>query len=636
MTHRGRLMTIVAGLWFIGSACGSANNLSGSGGSASGGSNASGGSGGSGSGTGGSNATGGGSGSCSNVTACGGSVVGSWSVMSSCLSVSGNVDVSSLGVGCTSVSVTGSLSVTGSWTANANGTYTDNTTTTGTETVTVPAACLNISGTTTTCERIGGPLAALGFQDVTCTDASGGGCTCAATVQQSGGVGVVSFSAAPSGNYTTSGNKLTVDSVTNYSYCVSGSKMTWTPQTSGPSTSGTVVFQKGSSTGTGGVIGTGGSGTGGGATGGAGGAKATGGAGGGALGGKGGTSATGGNGAAGSSGTGGSSGSVQGPCDIYAAGSTPCVAAYSTTRLLNSKYTGFLYQVRKGGSKAGSGGTTMDIGTIAGGYADSAAQDALCSGSTCTISKLYDQSGKGNDLVVAPAGCYTGTASQPDNESDATKKSVTLNGHKVYALYMVPQDGYRNNKTSGMPTGNMAQGIYMVADGTRTGTTAGTACCWDFGNAKTNNCNGPTGSMDAMYFGTGYWGKGTGSGPWFMGDFEAGVWATGSGASSAVNSMLPSSNIPFAFGTLKTSTSGSSGQYAIRVGNGQSGSIMTAYDGQAPAAWQTSGAVILGIGGDNSNSSQGTLFEGAITAGRPSDSTDASVLMNVQAAGYGK
>jgi hypothetical protein len=36
------------------------------------------------------------------------------------------------------------------------------------------------------------------------------------------------------------------------------------------------------------------------------------------------------------------------------------------------------------------------------------------------------------------------------------------------------------------------------------------------------------------------------------------------------------------------------------------------------------------------NSSQGTFFEGAITSGRPADKTEDAVLMNVQAAGYGK
>jgi len=40
--------------------------------------------------------------------------------------------------------------------------------------------------------------------------------------------------------------------------------------------------------------------------------------------------------------------------------------------------------------------------------------------------------------------------------------------------------------------------------------------------------------------------------------------------------------------------------------------------------------------GFNSNHSFGTLFEGAVTIGRPPDATDAAVLANVQAAGYGK
>lgn len=35
------------------------------------------------------------------------------------------------------------------------------------------------------------------------------------------------------------------------------------------------------------------------------------------------------------------------PCDIYAAGGTPCVAAHSTTRALYASYDGPLYQVRR-------------------------------------------------------------------------------------------------------------------------------------------------------------------------------------------------------------------------------------------------------------------------------------------------
>jgi non-reducing end alpha-L-arabinofuranosidase len=361
----------------------------------------------------------------------------------------------------------------------------------------------------------------------------------------------------------------------------------------------------------GGALGTGGSTTG--ATGGSltGGAKATGG-----------TVAT--------TGGAGNPPPITGPCDIYAAANpaTPCVAAYSTTRLLNSTYSGPLYQVRKGGSSPDAGSTTRDIGTTVDGFANGAAQDAFCGTDTCTISILYDQSGKGNDLTAAPPGCYMGTASGPDHESIASQSSY-LSGHKVYALYMNALDGYRNNATTGMPIDDQAQGIYEAVDGTR----YGNACCWDFGNATTNNCSGGIGALNALFFGTAYWGKGAGAGPWFMADFETGVWAGGSGASSTVNPDDPSITFKYALGILKTNAS----SYAIRVGNAQSGSLTTAYDGALPfATWKMKGGIVLGISGDNSNSSYGTFFEGAITAGRPSDATDAAVLANVQAAKYGQ
>lgn len=62
---------------------------------------------------------------------------------------------------------------------------------------------------------------------------------------------------------------------------------------------------------------------------------------------------------------------TQGPCDIYAAGNTPCVAAHSTTRALYGSYGGPLYQVRRSSDNA-----TRDIVMLsAGGYANAAAQD---------------------------------------------------------------------------------------------------------------------------------------------------------------------------------------------------------------------------------------------------------------------
>jgi len=46
------------------------------------------------------------------------------------------------------------------------------------------------------------------------------------------------------------------------------------------------------------------------------------------------------------------------------------------------------------------------------------------------------------------------------------------------------------------------------------------------------------------------------------------------------------------------------------------------------------GAIILGIGGDNSKGSAGTFYEGVMTSGYPSDSTENSVQANIVAAGY--
>jgi non-reducing end alpha-L-arabinofuranosidase len=300
-------------------------------------------------------------------------------------------------------------------------------------------------------------------------------------------------------------------------------------------------------------------------------------------------------------------------------------------RVLSGKYGGPLYQVRSGSSSknTGTGGTTQDILAV-NGLADTDTQDALCSGSTCTVSILYDQSGNGNHLTVAKRGCGTGTASEDDYESSATRRALTVGGHKVYALYMNAHEAYRNNQTTSMPTGAAAQGIYELADGSH----SGTGCCWDFGNASTDNCYG-SGSLNALFFGADAWAKGAGGGPWFMGDAgggtwpdDSGVWACGTSCSNAIPSMA----FDYAFGTLNTEPS----KGALRGGDARSGDLFTIYDGQVQAKWSMEGGIVLGLREDNSNSAYGTFYEGAITSGRPSSTTDTAVFKNVQAAGYGK
>ena len=62
------------------------------------------------------------------------------------------------------------------------------------------------------------------------------------------------------------------------------------------------------------------------------------------------------------SGAGSAQAATSQPCDIYASGGTPCVAAHSTTRALFASYNGPLYQVRRA-----SDNTTRNIGLLAAG-----------------------------------------------------------------------------------------------------------------------------------------------------------------------------------------------------------------------------------------------------------------------------
>ena len=48
------------------------------------------------------------------------------------------------------------------------------------------------------------------------------------------------------------------------------------------------------------------------------------------------------------------------------------------------------------------------------------------------------------------------------------------------------------------------------------------------------------------------------------------------------------------------------------------------------------GAIILGIGGDNSDGAVGTFYEGAMLRGYTTDATDDAMQANIVAAGYGK
>ncbi|MEV6344754.1 alpha-L-arabinofuranosidase B [Actinoplanes sp. NPDC051851] len=315
-----------------------------------------------------------------------------------------------------------------------------------------------------------------------------------------------------------------------------------------------------------------------------------------------------------------------GPCDIYASGGTPCVAAHSTTRALYGAYTGSLYQVKRA-----SDSTTLNIAPLAaGGTANAAAQDTFCSGTTCLITVIYDQSGHGNNLTQAPPGGFNGPdVNNYDNLAAADAAPVTVNGSKAYGVFVSPGTGYRNNNTSGIATGDAAEGMYAIIDGTH----YNGGCCFDYGNAETSSLDTGNGHMEAIYFGNSTsWGSGAGSGPWIMADLENGLF---SGVNSGYNAGDPTITNRFTTAVVK----GTANLWAIRGGNAASGALSTYYSGVRPTAsgynpMSKEGAIILGIGGDNSVSAQGTFYEGVMTSGYPTDATENSVQANIVSAGY--
>jgi len=321
--------------------------------------------------------------------------------------------------------------------------------------------------------------------------------------------------------------------------------------------------------------------------------------------------------------------SGSGPCDIYASGGTPCVAAHSTTRALYGSYSGNLYQVRRS-----SDNTTRNIGVlVAGGAADAAAQDSFCSGTTCVITVVYDQSGRGNDLWYQGSSVVPGsTQSSP---AKATTESLTVAGSKAYSLYINPGNSYwRDGHLTGVPTGSAPEGMYMVTSGTH----VNSGCCFDYGNSETTRKADAAGAMDAINFGTQCWFGGcSGSGPWVQADLEWGLYP---GGSQSWNPNQRAFNSKFVTATLKNN---GTSRFAMKGSNAASGGLYTLWDGGLPSGYspmKKQGAIVLGSGGDcckpggGANLSAGTFYEGAIVAGYPSDATENAVQANIVAAGY--
>jgi hypothetical protein len=302
-------------------------------------------------------------------------------------------------------------------------------------------------------------------------------------------------------------------------------------------------------------------------------------------------------------------------------------------RALFGAYDGPLYQVRRASDK-----TTKDVPVLAaGGFADTSVQDSFCSGTTCTISILYDQTSNKNDLKKSPVVHWL-----PDGgtEASATKGKINVSGHPVYGIYVTGYSdnvAYRNNATKGIPKGDDAESMYMVVDGKR----FSDQCCFDYGNAETSGNDDGNGTMEAVYFGNDitWGGQGDGNGPWIAGDLENGVYKSDKGGWQSQSIMVPNAKSVVANFVTAMLKGPSGNHFALKGGDAQAGKLVSMWDGVRPSPGyspkQLQGAIILGTGGDGSNGGTGTFYEGCMTSGNPPDSVDDEIQANIVAAGYG-
>jgi hypothetical protein len=143
--------------------------------------------------------------------------------------------------------------------------------------------------------------------------------------------------------------------------------------------------------------------------------------------------------------------------------------------------------------------------------------------------------------------------------------------------------------------------------------------------------------MEAVYFGNATtWGKGQGAGPWVMADMENGLFAG--------NTRENDNNTPLTSEFVTAMVKGGENGFALKGGDATQGSLKTMYNGARPNGYQPmkkcvprngtapgrcrgqltlsatprahrdyprrQGSIILGIGGDNSDSAVGTFYEG--------------------------
>ena len=210
---------------------------------------------------------------------------------------------------------------------------------------------------------------------------------------------------------------------------------------------------------------------------------------------------------------------------------------------------------------------------------------------------------------------------------------ITIMGHKVYGVFIEPGMGLRDDDPKGTAVDDQAEGQYWVINGRH----FNSGCCFDYGNAEIDSRDDDNGTMETAYFGDAQLVSrqsaramdhdGPGEQP---GRLRQSGW---------VKAMPNLPNINWRFVTAIAK--GEPHHWTSMGGDAQQGALQVMFDGPRVNGtydpMRKQGAILLGNGGDNSNGSQGTFYEGAMTAAGtfPADATDQQVQANIVAAGYG-
>jgi non-reducing end alpha-L-arabinofuranosidase len=333
------------------------------------------------------------------------------------------------------------------------------------------------------------------------------------------------------------------------------------------------------------------------------------------------------------------------PGDVAEAAGTRFVAAHALTRALFASYNGPLFRALRVSDKQ-----EKDIGVVAaGGLADLTTLRSFCSGTSCKVTALYDQTGNGNDMWRADTA-----ATRPCDlmdiaywqMSDGTNVPIALeHGWESNLLWKSTSQCLRNrDKTKNMPKGAQPQSEYAIFHGKYVNGN----CCFDYGNTETGIRDDGNGSMGALTFTTmNFWSKGSGNGPWPMMDWENGVYAGNIGNSAkcaqaaaycTATGENPNPTVSYDIATIFSKDNGVD-HWQLKSGNAKTGPLSVNIDlsalpnGYSPLKLE--GGLSLGEGGAGDSGGSGGFSEGGVIAGETTDTTDTAIqtsIVNV----YGK